>query len=141
MANPQPQSGLVAQFAFDGDGENSADTPAEGTLAGTPSYSEGLQGRALKLGSDDESFSFSVLAETLPLRVDRDFSVQFWMRTDAESSRRFVLLSTKEFSENNVPAQRGSGWTFYTSFGTWAWTMGSGSGGSPMSGTTGAVCP
>jgi exonuclease III len=127
MANPQPQSGLVAQFAFDGDGENSGDTSAEGTLAGTPSYSEGLQGRALKLGSDDESFSFSVLAETLPLRVDRDFSVQFWMRTDAESSRRFVLLSTKEFSENNVPAQRGSGWTFYTSFGTWAWTMGSGS--------------
>ncbi len=127
MANPQPQSGLVAQFAFEGNAENTAGTPIKGAAAGSPSYSEGLQGRGLELGTADGSVFFTLPAEALPIRVDRDFSVQFWMRTDAESGRRFVLLSTKEFPENNVPAQRGSGWTFYTSYGTWAWTMGSGS--------------
>lgn len=127
MANPQPKSALVAQFAFDGSAENLVDTPIEGTLAGSSTFSEGLQGQALSLQAEDGSVLFSLPAEAIPVHVDEDFSVQFWIKTDAEPSRRFVLLSTKEFPENNVPAQRGTGWTFYSSYGTWAWTMGSGS--------------
>ena len=128
MANPQPQFGLVAQFAFEGNVENLAGTPLEGTLAGNPSFSEGLQGQALRLEADDGSVFFSIPAEALPVGVDQDFSVQFWMRTEAESSTTVrASCRPRSIPQNNVPAQRGSGWTFYTSYGTWAWTMGSGS--------------
>jgi exonuclease III len=127
MTNPQPQSGLVAQFAFDGNLDNSAGTPMDGALAGSPSYSQGLQGRALKLGGEDGSVAFSLPAEALPTGVGQDFSVQFWMRTAAESGRRFVVLSQKAFPDNSLASQKHPGWAFFVSGGTWAWTMGSGS--------------
>jgi exonuclease III len=127
MANPQPQSGLVARFAFDGGLENSAGTGFEGIFAGERYFSEGLQDRGLKLEADDGPGFFSLPAEALPFHVDRDFSVQFWMRTEAESGRRFVVLSQKDFPDNSLASQKQPGWVFYVSGGTWAWTMGSGS--------------
>ncbi|MBL4770528.1 MAG: endonuclease/exonuclease/phosphatase family protein [Planctomycetes bacterium] len=56
-----------------------------------------------------------------------DFSIQFWVRTTADSTKRMVLLSKKDFTNNTLYAQRRPGWVFYMSHGTWAWNMGSGS--------------
>ena len=124
--NAQSRSGPIARFAFDGNVGNSAETLLEGTLGGKPSFSEGLQGQALRLGPDDRAVSFSVASEALPLDTGHDSSVQFWMRTEAESSRRFVVLSKKGLPDNSLASQKQSGWVFYFSDGTWAWNMGSG---------------
>lgn len=55
-----------------------------------------------------------------------DFSVQYWVRTTIDSERRIVLLSQKEFADNSLASQKGQGWVFCVSDGTWAWNMGSG---------------
>ena len=126
-ADAQSRSGPFAWFAFDGTIESSADTPLRDLEGEAPSYVEGLDGHAVSLGPDDPS-SFLTLASGLqPLESSQDFSVQFWLRTEAGADRRFVVLSNKEFTDNSLMSQKKPGWVFYMSGGTWAWSLGSGS--------------
>lgn len=60
-------------------------------------------------------------------RPDRDFSVQFWVRTTAGDDQRFVLVSQKTCFDNSLESQKNPGWVFIMSGGTLAWNMGSGS--------------
>jgi len=88
---------------------------------------EGLDGQALSLGAQDRSAFLAFDPASLPLESTRDFSIQFWLRTEAETGRQFAILSQKDFIDNSLASQKKPGWVFYTWGGTWAWTMGSGS--------------
>ncbi|MFC1544072.1 endonuclease/exonuclease/phosphatase family protein [Gemmatimonadota bacterium] len=125
--NPQLPPGPIARFAFDGTIENASDTPLGGVIGGELSFVAGLDGQALRFGPEDALAYLTFDPGNLPFERTRDFSVQFWMRTEAESGRRFVVVSQKEFPDNSLASQKQSGWVFYSSGGTWAWSMGSGS--------------
>ncbi|MFC1559463.1 LamG-like jellyroll fold domain-containing protein, partial [Gemmatimonadota bacterium] len=125
--NLQDRSGPIARFTFDGTVENASDTSLRGVIGGEPSFVEGLAGQALRFRPDGSTASLTFDPGVMPFASTRDFSVQFWMRTEAGSDRQFVLVSQKEFPDNSLASQKQPGWVFYTSGGTWAWNMGSGS--------------
>jgi hypothetical protein len=123
----QSRSGPIARFAFEGTIENASETSLRGMVSGELSFVQGLDGQALSLGPADPSAHLTFDPGNLPFELARDFSVQFWMRTEVESGRRFVVVSQKEFPDNSLASQKQTGWVFYSSGGTWAWSMGSGS--------------
>lgn len=125
--DPQFRSEPIARFAFDGTIENASDTFLRAVIGGEPSFVEGLDGQALSFGPESPSVSLTLEFGNLPFGHTRDFSVQFWMRTEAGSDRQFVIVSQKEYLDNSLMSQKQPGWVFYTSGGTWAWNMGSGS--------------
>lgn len=84
-------------------------------------------GQALSLRPESPSGIMTLDAAPLPFKVSDDFSVRFWLKTAADSGKRFVVLSKKEFPDNSLASQKEPGWVFYFSGGTWAWNMGSGS--------------
>ena len=85
-----------------------------------------LQGDAIRLGPDGTANSLILPGDLPSLDPSSDFTVRFWVRTDANDGRRFVLLSDKEFPDNSLASQKNAGWVFYVSHGTWAWNLGSG---------------
>ena len=124
----QAPGGLVAHFAFDGTIESTRG--ADPQLAGTPatySYVAGLADRALSLGGDGDPAFLTLPPDLVSFGADSDFSLRFWLRTNADADRRFVLLSHKEFRDNSLASQKNAGWVYYMSHGTWAWSAGSGS--------------
>jgi endonuclease/exonuclease/phosphatase family metal-dependent hydrolase len=95
-------------------------------VLGTPDFVDGMQGEAMRIGRENAS-TLVTLPDVASLDPDRDYSVRFWIRTEAEAGQRFVVLSQKEFEDNSLASQRNAGWVFYVSSGTWAWSLGSGS--------------
>ena len=124
----QPFSGAepIAWFEFDENADNSAGTSVTGTIGGTVSFVEGLEGQALSLTSDNPAALLTLDGASLPFDRSEDFSVQAWIKTTADPERRMVVLSQKEFGDNSLASQKHPGWVFYISDGTWAWSMGSG---------------
>ena len=110
------QDGPVAHFDFD------QQTGFETTL----SLVDGIVGSAVNLGPDGAMSSLALPPDLGSLGSSHDFSVRFWIRTDAEAGRRFVVLSQKEFEDKSLDSQKNPGWVFYASDGTWAWNVGSG---------------
>lgn len=119
-------SGPVALFPFEGAVGDVAGAPVGGILRGEPAFTRGLEGRALHLGPGSPPTFLRIDRAELPFGYEEDFSVQFWMRSVEDSDRQFVVLSQKGFPEKSLESQKGSGWVFYVSGGTWAWNMGSG---------------
>ena len=109
------QTSPVAHFDFDRVGAASAS-----------SFVRGLEGESLSLGSGDEPTFWTLPSDVGSLGTEDDFSLRFWIKTDAEADRRFVLLSQKEFADNSLASQKNAGWVFYMSNGSWAFSVGSG---------------
>ena len=126
QAQPFRGSEPVARFEFDGNTDNATGTSVNGTIGGTVSFVEGLDGQALSLTSGDPSALMTLGGENLPFDRSEDFSVQYWIRTTIDPERRIVVLSQKEFADNSLASQKQPGWVFYISDGTWVWSMGSG---------------
>ncbi|HIF24140.1 MAG TPA: hypothetical protein EYQ27_20090, partial [Gemmatimonadetes bacterium] len=126
-AEQQSRPGPVARFGFDGTIESSTATAAQVAASGRPSFVDGLDGEALSLGPESASTFVTLGPDLASFESGNDFSVQFWLRTDAGADRRFVALSKKAFTDNSLASQKNAGWVFYVSGGTWAWSMGSGS--------------
>ncbi len=117
-------SGPVARFTFDGTLDDGSDASVTGLVGGPAAYGEGLEGQALNV---DPGLGVLTLDRgDLGLDSRHDSSVQFWIRTEADASRRFVVLSQKEFADDSLASQKQPGWVFYVSGGTWAWNSGSG---------------
>lgn len=122
----QSESGPVARFSFDGSLDNATELTLPGVGRGDLSYVGGIDGQALRIGAQDHAAAVTFTSSGLPFDRSRDFSVQFWMRTEADSRRQFVVLSQKESLDNSLASQKHPGWVFYVSGGTWAWNLGSG---------------
>lgn len=105
------QPGAIARFGF---GVDRTDATLDA----------GLDGKALRRRPGDGSLPLAI--DESVLAADRNFSLQFWVRTIADSDARFVLLSQKQYADNSLASQKNAGWVFYISGGTWAWNMGTG---------------
>ena len=100
----QARPGPVARFRFDGNVESATGTRAGEAGATGASFVDGLAGQAVSL-SPDRASTFL----TLPLASlgsGSDFSIRFWVRSDAGSDRRFVVLSQKKFADNSLASQK-----------------------------------
>jgi endonuclease/exonuclease/phosphatase (EEP) superfamily protein YafD len=126
-AEAQSRPGPVAHFDFDGTIESSAAAPAPAVGAERLSFVGGVEGEALSLGPEDPTTFVTLPRDLGSFDIGNDFSIRFWIKTEAEPGRRFVLLSQKDFDDNSLASQKNAGWAFYVSDGTWAWNAGSGS--------------
>jgi hypothetical protein len=115
----------MVRFSFDRTLAGSGDASLEGVIDGEASFTDGLRGQALHVTGDQASSSLVIDPTSLPLDGDREFSVQFWIRTEAEAGRDFAVLSKKEFPDNSLASQKNPGWVFHVFGGTWAWNLGS----------------
>lgn len=119
----QTGSAPIARFEFDGTAGSSVGTPVKAVESGPMSYGDGIDGEALTLGPG----GFLTLPTDLGnLGSGADFSLRFWIRTEANVDRRFVVLSHKGLDDNSLASQKNAGWVFFVSDGTWAWNVGSG---------------
>ena len=96
------------QYQFDGD---------------AITFEKGLSKQCISF-SDSKTFSTLSLSK-FPEIFDGNFSARFWVNTT--SSDPTVFLAKKEFDNKGIIAQKNSGWCLYSSGGTFAWSIGSGS--------------
>lgn len=82
----------------------------------------GIEAQALSL---EAANGFKPLyLDKLPFDNSKDFTIQFWVNTT--SANPTVLLSQKDFTNKGMTAQKNKGWAFYSSGGTFAWSIASG---------------
>lgn len=90
-------------------------------------FGAGLVKQSLSIGVEGVPTSVNIATdEQLKLSGENDFSIEFWVRTTADSDRRFVVLSKKNLSDNTLKSHKQKGWAFCVCDGTWAWNIGSG---------------
>jgi len=115
----QTVSDPMIAYSFEG-------TVHDDSRDGVFEFVKGLDDLALRVGSGGSESHLSIDAYFLPFGTALDFSVQFWLRSVADSDDRFMILSKKSVPDNSLASQKNAGWSFYSSNGTWAWSMGSG---------------
>ena len=123
-ARAQAPGQPIVHFPFDGNLTSSV-----GTLLmdgfDEPVFKHGLSGDALAIGPGNTPL-LTLPPDLLRLGSGSDFSVTFWIWTDADADQRFAVLSQKEFKDFSLASQKNAGWVFFVSHGTWAWNLGSG---------------
>ncbi len=87
------------------------------------SFMVGIEGEAIRLGGTGEYSQLKL--DGLSLGGKEDFSVQCWVQTTAKDP--MVFLAQKDFANKGIHAQMNAGWALYSSGGTLAWSIGSGS--------------
>ncbi len=87
------------------------------------SFDQGIEGQALYIKSDNGFVNLNV--SDLMLDGTKDFSIQCWIKTDSKNPT--VFLSQKDFKSKGITDQKNAGWALYSSGGTFAWSIGSGS--------------
>lgn len=86
-------------------------------------FEDGLDGQAIVLNPDKGSTHINL--DNVSLDSSKDFSIQFWIKTTSKNPT--VFLSQKSFENKSIPTQKNAGWVLYSSGGTFAWSIGSGS--------------
>jgi len=86
------------------------------------SFTSGIENEALLL-TGGETYP-QLESEGLTFDGEKDFSIQCWVKTS--SKKPMVFLAQKEFNHKGILAQLKAGWALYSSGGTFAWTVGSG---------------
>ncbi len=118
IAQSTPLSNASIQFYFD-DNTNSNKYEFKGDEY---HFTEGINGKALVF-KPDRGFHYLTLNRSI-IDYSKDFTVQFWVQT--LSKQPMVLLSQKQFTDKSISSQKNKGWVLYTSGGTFAWNVGSG---------------
>ena len=78
-------------------------------------FASGLVQKSLTIGSRGlPAFATVELAEDLKLDTGNDFSVEFWIRTTARNSNRFVVLSKKQIPDNSLASHKPVSYTHLT---------------------------
>jgi exonuclease III len=119
-------SAPVAHFTFNGNLESLTGSLEPGASSVDGSFTEGLDGQALRLMSDKPLGLLALDGKNLNFSKSSNFSVQCWIKTKMDSNKSAVILSQKVFPDKGLASQHNSGWVLYFSHGTWAWNMGSG---------------
>jgi hypothetical protein len=117
-----PASDAVVRFKFNGtlNCSNGETLDSEQTEV---SYVRGIEGRAVRISP--KTGCTYLHSDNLSLDGSTDFTIQFWTKTTSEKPT--LLLSQKAFPSKGITAQKNSGWAIYSSGGTFAWSVGSGS--------------
>ncbi len=87
------------------------------------SFVQGVDGQALSIKPDNGYVNLN--GSNLMLNGTKDFSIQCWIKTDSRNPS--VFLSQKDFASKGITDQKNAGWALYSSGGTFAWSIGSGS--------------
>ena len=115
----QGQNDVSLQFKFEGNvSSNSYQFEGENFK-----YTKGISGRALSLGHDKSFNTFTLNSQLVD--GSGDFTIQFWVQV--LSDKPTVLVSQKHYLDKSITSHKNEGWAFYTSGGTFAWSVGSGS--------------
>ena len=94
---------------------------------GKTRFSKGLVQESLNIGAEGAAVSATInTGSNFAFDRDHDFTVEFWLRTTADSNDRFVVLSKKAMVDNSLRSHKQKGWAFCVANGTWAWNIGSG---------------
>lgn len=115
----------VAHLSFDNHIDDSKHNLVSNET-GKVQFVPGLEGQAIRFGSETEQAFLQYVTESLKLDDGHDFSLHFWVRTTMPSHQRAIILSTKDFPDCSLTSQKAQGWTWGLFNGTWAWNMGSG---------------
>lgn len=119
------QNGNVEKVLFDKDIMSDAGASFSINTEDNIAYTKGIDGKALSLNSEGPQY-LTINSEELLFDSNKDFSVQFWIKTTMDSDKPTVLLSQKRMENNSLDSQKEAGWALYTYGGTFAWNMGSG---------------
>ena len=124
----QSVENVTTEFHFDFDGkfDNSIKYSDDEKLNGRSCFVSGLKKLAFRVGADGSPACATVAIHKLKKNSNHDFTVEFWIRTTADSNQRFILLSQKKIPNNSLETQKNKGWAFGVSNGTWSWNIGSG---------------
>jgi len=119
QANAQKKEGAGLQFNF----ENNVKSDNHKLNGKGYSFVQGVEGQALYLKPDNGYNNLNV--SNLRLNSTKDFSIQCWIKTNSNTPT--IFLSQKDFTNKGISAQKNVGWVLYSSGGTFAWSIGSGS--------------
>lgn len=86
------------------------------------SFTDGIEDEALWL-TGGETYP-QLKLEGLTFDGNKDFSIQCWVKTS--SQKPMLFLAQKAFNHKGILAQMNKGWALYSSGGTFAWSVGSG---------------
>ncbi len=119
QVDPHKLEKAIYQFNFENDVKST-----DLALCGKGySFVQGVDGQALCIKPDNGYINLN--ASTLMLNGTNDFSIRCWVKTNSENPT--VFLSQKDFTGKGITAQKSAGWALYSSGGTFAWSIGSGS--------------
>ncbi|MFC2166408.1 endonuclease/exonuclease/phosphatase family protein [Acidobacteriota bacterium] len=117
--NPDTQENAPLQFNF----ENNVKSKNLELSGKGYSFVQGVEGQALYINPDKDYNNLTV--SNLELNGTKDFSIQCWIKTNSKNPT--VFLSQKDFAGKGITNQKNAGWALYSSGGTFAWSIGSGS--------------
>lgn len=120
------EPGPVAEFSFNGNINNSISVNSTISSNEKASFVKGLEGKALKISPTKAEEILPLNNQMLLFGPEKDFSVQFWIKTTMAANKPAVILSQKEFHSTSLASQKNAGWVFFLYAGTWGWNMGSG---------------
>ena len=117
----------AVHFSFDGKFGDSIQYTADENSTRNSCFVTGLVNQSFRVGANGlPTFATIGSGDELKLGSNHDFSVEFWIRTTADSNQKFVVLSQKQIPDNNLKSHKQKGWAFGVCNGTWAWNIGSG---------------
>ena len=119
QADPHELEKAILQFDF----ENNVKSKNLELSGKGYSFVRGVEGQALYIKPDNGYNNLNV--SNLMLNGTKDFSIQCWIKTNSKNPT--VFLSQKDFTGKGITAQKNAGWSLYSSAGTFAWSIGSGS--------------
>jgi len=117
--NTHKQEKAILQFNF----ENNVKSENLKLSGKGYSFVQGVDGQALYIKPDNAYNNLNV--SNLMLNGTKDFSIQCWIKTNSKNPT--VFLSQKDFASKGITDQKNAGWALYSSGGTVAWSIGSGS--------------
>ena len=119
QVNTHKQEKAILQFNF----ENNVKSKNLRLSGKGYSFVQGVEGQALYIKPDKDYNNLNV--SNLMLNGTKDFSIQCWIKTNSKNPT--VFLSQKDFPSKGITDQKNAGWALYSSGGTFAWSIGSGS--------------
>jgi len=118
QVRPEPRY----HYKFDGNLREAKNDEATKTGGGIQFYS-GISAQSLRLDRKHPQVFLDVEDGAI-FSSTKSFTVQFWVSTPKGDTSNSVLLTNKGFKDKTLASQKGSGFSFYTNHGTWAWSLG-----------------
>lgn len=124
--------GQIVHLKFEGDLIGEAGTQIYGVANGNVDYVNGLEGTAVKFDANSGKTYIGLGSpSSLDFDEDKDFTVQIWIKTSLDASKKVVLISNSDLSEKQSPihANHGTvklnkGWSLYLREGSWGFNVG-----------------
>lgn len=119
----QPKDPHIS-LSFDGDLSAAAGTTIEGTINGTPTFVDGLDGKALAFSTNGERQAVALDGYIPKFNADSDLSIQLWFKTSQSQDDQPVIMASKDFVSGDYNKEVKAGFALFMHKGTWAFNLG-----------------